>query len=77
MVHLYVIKVLKFKEETKSRQLTLELFIDSNEGFLFVSPSLSPPASSSPFIRGQIGIDLCQTARKQSNHIKEIKWVKC
>ena len=33
----------------------------------------SAPALSSPFIRGHIEIDLCQTARKQGNHIKEIK----
>lgn len=40
--------------------------------FLFFFFSF-PSALSSPFIRGQIEIDLCQTARKQSNHIKEIK----
>lgn len=35
--------------------------------------SFIPSALSSPFIRGQIRIDLCQTAWKQRNHIKEVK----
>lgn len=32
-----------------------------------------PPALSRPFIGEEIGIDLHQIAKKQSNHIKEIK----
>lgn len=46
------------------------VIVDSNEGFLLV---FLPPALSSPFIRGHIGIDLCQTAKRQSNHTKDIK----
>lgn len=42
MVHLFVIKMFKFKEETKSRRLTLELFIDSSGGFLLVFLAPSP-----------------------------------
>lgn len=55
-VHLYMIKIFKFKEETKSIQLTLELLVHSDERFLLLF--FFPPALNSPFIRGQMGVDL-------------------